>query len=235
MDRRPGICYIRGVDIFASVDSFKAFVEGTGYWGPLVFVVLQIFQVLVFVLPGEIAQIAGGYLFGTLWGTVLSIFGISLGSLLNFFLARILGTRFVAKLFGRERLAGFDVIRTSPRAAFAFFLLFLIPGLPKDLLCFVAGLSALRPPVFLGISMVGRFPGILGSAFMGSAAGEGRLDIAIGIALGATALFVLGMLYNERIRRFVDGRVAGPDRSPAKDGEPGLPPEGDGTRRTPDT
>jgi uncharacterized membrane protein YdjX (TVP38/TMEM64 family) len=234
LDYWPGIWYILDVDIFVSVDSFKAFVESTAYWGPLVFVVLQILQVLVFVLPGEIAQIAGGYLFGTLWGTVLSVLGISLGSLLNFFLARNLGTRFVAKLFGQRRLDGFDVIRTSPRAAFAFFLLFLIPGLPKDLLCFVAGLSALRPLVFLGISMVGRFPGILGSAFMGSAAGEGRLDIAVAIAIGATVLFVLGMVYNERIRRFVDGRVAERNRS-AMGGAPGLPPEGDGTRRTPDT
>lgn len=195
--------YFVGVEIFASVEKFRAFVEGTGAWGPLVFVALQLLQVVAFVLPGEISQIAGGYLFGVLRGTLLSALGIGAGSLVNFFAARVLGKRFVARIFGEEKLLRFDAIRTSPRAEAAFFLLFVIPGIPKDALCFVAGLSAMSPWAFLAVSMVGRMPGIVGSAVIGSAAGSGRSGLAAGIAVTAAVFFLAGLIWRERIHDVV--------------------------------
>jgi len=187
------------MNIFTSVESFKTFVLQTGPWGPLVFVALQVLQVFIFVLPGEIAQIAGGYLFGLVEGTVLSLVGISLGSLLNFTLARLLGKPFVNRLFGQEKLEKFDTILTSSRMETAFFLLFLIPGIPKDILCYVAGLSKMKFLGFLGVSMLGRLPGIVGSTAIGQAAGQGNRTVVILISLVATLLFILGMRFHERI------------------------------------
>lgn len=187
------------MNIFTSVESFKAFVLQTGPWGPLVFVALQILQVFIFVLPGEIAQIAGGYLFGLVEGTLLSLVGISAGSLLNFTLARMLGKPFVNRLFGKEKLERFDAILTSSRMETAFFLLFLIPGIPKDILCYVAGLSTMKFLGFLGVSMLGRLPGIVGSTAIGQAAGQGNRTVVIVISLVATLLFILGMRFHERI------------------------------------
>lgn len=187
------------MNIFTSVESFKTLVLQTGPWGPVVFVALQILQVFVFVLPGEIAQLAGGYLFGLVEGTLLSLVGISLGSLLNFTLARVLGKPFVNRLFGKKKLEKFDAFLTSSRMETAFFLLFLIPGIPKDILCYVAGLSTMKFLGFLGVSMLGRLPGIVGSTAIGQAAGQGNRTVVIVISLVATLLFILGMRFHERI------------------------------------
>ncbi len=222
--------------LFASSERLREAVARYGGWGPLVFVALQTVQVIVFWIPGEIAQMAGGYLFGVLEGTLLSAIGIALGSLVDFSLARTLGKRFVAGLFGAARLDRFDKIRTSPRAEAFFFLLFVIPGIPKDLLCFVAGLSAMRPLGFLAVSMVGRLPGIVGSSVMGAAAADGRGDLFIGVGIVATVLFIAGILGRDRIHDVVSS-LAARGRPPAERDAPplssGQAKNGDGERAPP--
>jgi uncharacterized membrane protein YdjX (TVP38/TMEM64 family) len=195
--------------VFESPQRLRAAVEGFGWWGPAVFIALQVLQVVVFVIPGEIAQIAGGYLFGAWAGTLLSVVGIGLGSALNFFLARSLGTRFVAGLFGAEKLARFGAITKSGRSEAAFFLLFVIPGLPKDLLCFVAGLSPIPPFTFLAVSVIGRLPGVIGSSVMGAAAESGSRGLFLAIATVASLLFLAGLAFKDKLH---DWAVAVADR-----------------------
>ena len=161
-------------------------------------------QVVIFVIPGEIPQIAGGYLFGIAAGSFYSITGILLGSTCNFFLARSLGVPFVKYLFSEDRLRSFDAIMHSTRTQIAFFLLFVIPGIPKDILCYVAGLSPLRFGAFLLISTVGRLPGIVGSAAMGDAAAAKKWAFAIILAAISVVLFVAGLIFRERIHRFIE-------------------------------
>lgn len=192
------------VQIFGSTESIRAFIERAGVWAPVSFVALQLLQVVVFVVPGEVVQIAGGYLFGVAGGTALSLLGIAAGSLVDFALARALGRRFVSSLVGREKLERLDGIAASPKAATAFFLLFLIPGIPKDALCFVAGLSPMGLARFVGISMAARFPGILGSAVMGAALESGQKRLFIIVAASASALFVLGFLFRHRIHERIE-------------------------------
>lgn len=190
--------------VFSSSEAIRDTVQGWGAAAPLAFIGLQIIQVVVFIIPGEVPQIAGGYLFGLLWGTLYSIAGILIGSAINFFLARALGVPFVKSLFRDSQLEKFDKITSSSRAQIAFFLLFVIPGIPKDILCYVAGLSSMRFYGFLLVSMVGRLPGIIGSAGMGDAAAANRWLLA-GIIMGvATILFVLGLIFRERIHVFVE-------------------------------
>ncbi len=189
--------------VFGSRERVKAFVEAAGAWGPVVFIGLQVVQVVIFVLPGEIVQIAGGYLFGVLEGSLLSVLGIAIGSMLDFMVARVLGRRFVVSLFGEAKLEKFAAINDSPRSEAAFFLLFVIPGLPKDALCFIAGLSPLKPGVFLAVSMIGRLPGIVGSALMGSAALEGRIALFAGVAIAAAVLFALGLWFRDSIHNSI--------------------------------
>ncbi len=190
--------------VFFSSETIRDTVASWGVAAPLSFIALQFIQVVIFVIPGEVPQIAGGYLFGMLLGATYSVIGIVLGSAFNFLLARIFGIRFVRALFSREQLGKFETISTSSRAQIAFFLLFVIPGIPKDILCYVAGLSPMRFPAFLFVSMVGRLPGIIGSAGIGGAAAASRWVVA-GIILGvASLLFVLGLVFRERLQGFVE-------------------------------
>jgi uncharacterized membrane protein YdjX (TVP38/TMEM64 family) len=168
----------------------------------------------------------------------------------DFALARVLGKRFVAGLFGERKLERFDRITNSPRAEAAFFLLFVIPGMPKDVLCFVAGLSTLRPLTFLLVSMLGRVPGIVGSAVMGAAAYEGRTILLVTVAALAAVLFGLGAIFKDRIHDWIVALRAGsfkPGSAGSSSGnpaggadagftvEPTPPLEGDGTPRSSDT
>jgi len=193
--------------VFSSRVAFQAWIDGFGAYGPLIFCGVQVFQVIVFVVPGEVAQIAGGYLFGIVGGIVYSVIGIAAGSAFNFYLSRTLGIAFVEGLFRADRVEKFESIISSPRARVGFFLLFLIPGIPKDILCYVAGLSRIGFFQFLGISMSGRLPGIIASAVIGSAAAQSNWTVTIIVTAAALLLFLLGVIFRKPLQLLVE-RIA---------------------------
>ena len=181
--------------------SARAFVEGSGVAAPLAFMALQAFQVIVFVVPGEVVQVAGGYLFGMWWGSLWSTLGILAGSAANFWIGRILGRHFIEWVAGSERFERMEHATASGKAAAAFLVLYVLPGFPKDLLTYFAGASGLPFVLFLSTSTLGRLPGIVGSSFMGSAAFEGDLAAALAVLAAATVLFALGLVFRDRIGR----------------------------------
>jgi uncharacterized membrane protein YdjX (TVP38/TMEM64 family) len=192
------------LSLFSSPQMLREWIRGTGVVAPLVFVAVQAFQVVVFFIPGEIPQVAGGYLFGLWKGTLLSLAGITLGATFNFVISRVLGVPFVNALFKPENVERTRRIANSPKARVSFFLFFLIPGIPKDILCYVAGLSIMKLHIFLLFSTLGRIPGILGSALMGDAAADRRWILAGTILFIASVLFVLGFLFREQIQRVLE-------------------------------
>jgi uncharacterized membrane protein YdjX (TVP38/TMEM64 family) len=192
------------LDIFSTPEQLKSWIRASGILAPLAFLVAQAFQVIVFFIPGEVPQIAGGYLFGVWLGSLLSTLGILLGSTVSFLLSRFLGVPFVYALFPPGQVNRARHVSGSPRAKMSFFLLFLIPGIPKDILCYVAGLTPMRLPIFLLISTLGRLPGILGSALMGDAAAEKRWLLAGLLFSASVLLFLLGFIFRERIQTLME-------------------------------
>lgn len=195
--------------LFASTERLRDWVASTGALAPLVFVAVQALQVVVFVIPGEVPQIAGGYLFGPWLGTLLSVGGILIGSTVDFFIARWAGTPFVRALFPGDQVGRLGRLLGSSGARIAFFLLFLIPGIPKDVLCYVAGLSPMRFPFFAGVSTLGRLPGIVGSALIGEAAAARRWPLVISLGAASVALFAAGWLLREPIQRRIEALAEG--------------------------
>jgi uncharacterized membrane protein YdjX (TVP38/TMEM64 family) len=189
--------------LFTSVERLQEWVAASGPVAPLVFIAIQVLQVVVFVIPGEVAQIAGGYLFGTWLGALYSVAGILIGSAIAFFLARLLGVPFVNALFSPEKVQETRSLLDSRGSKTVFFLLFLIPGIPKDVLCYVAGLSPLSFRFFLLASMAGRLPGIFGSALIGNSAADRRWILAGSILVAAVVLFVAGFLLRDRIGKWL--------------------------------
>ena len=149
-------------------DELRVWVRGFGVVAPLAFIAVQVVQVVIFIIPGEVPQIASGYLFGIAGGLALTSLGIAIGSGIAFLASRLLGIEFLSAILRREQLDRMRQVAASPRATITFFLFFLIPGIPKDILCYVAGLSRMRFIVFIVISTVGRLPGIRGQR------GDGR-------------------------------------------------------------
>ena len=128
---------------FLNPKVLKAFVLSFGPYAAVIFVVLQGLQVVFAPIPGEVTGFVGGLLFGKIVGTILSTIGLVLGSCLAFAIARWLGASFVHKIVKKEYIDRFDYFITH-RGLYITFILFLIPGFPKDSLCYLLGLTKMR-------------------------------------------------------------------------------------------
>ena len=175
-------------------EQFRAWVDGHGAWGPLAYVAMVFLQVLVAIIPGEPLEIAGGYAFGAWQGTVLCLAGAVLGSVAVFALVRRWGRSLVEVFFPADKLEKLHfLLHTSPKRTALFWLIFTVPGTPKDLLCYFAGLTDLPWKTWLLIATVGRLPSIVTSTVGGSALGEQNYRTAI--TAFAIALAVAGAGY----------------------------------------
>ena len=183
-------------------EKFRAWVDSNGIRGRLAYIGMVIVQVIIALIPGEPLEIAGGYAFGALEGTVLCLIASTIGSMLVFALVRRFGVRLVQIFFSAEKLQTLRFLHASPRRDFLYLLIFMIPGTPKDLLCYFAGLTDIRTPVWLIICSLGRIPAIVSSTVGGSALSTKNYWTAFGVFALTFVLSALGLLvYNAICRR----------------------------------
>lgn len=174
-------------------EQFRQWVDDHGLMGCAAYVGMVFLQVVVAVIPGEPLEISGGYAFGAVRGSLLCLLGAFLGSVAVFALVRRFGRELVDIFFPREKLEKLKFLQSSPKRDALFWLVFMVPGTPKDLLCYFAGLTDLPWGIWLLIATVGRLPSIVTSTVGGSALGEQNYRAAV-IAF-ALALAVAGVGY----------------------------------------
>ena len=179
-------------------EKFRAWVNESGIWGMIAFVGMTVFQVIIAFVPGEPLEIGAGYAFGAFWGTLLCIIGITLGSLIVFWLVRTLGVRLLEVFFTYEKIKSLKFLQNEKRLALITFFLFFLPGTPKDLLTYFVGLTKIDFKGFLFIVAVARIPSVITSTIGGSLLGSERYILAV-IAFGITLLIsVIGwVIYNK--------------------------------------
>lgn len=178
---------------------FQAWVDRSGIWGRLLFVGMVFLQVIVALIPGEPLELAAGYAFGAVEGTILSMAGIVLGSWVIFSGVRRFGPKFAEVFFPEKELKRLSFLKNPKKAKVLAFILMTIPGTPKDLLSYFAGLTPLSLKQWLGIVVIARIPSLVTSTVSGGAAGEKNYVLA-GIMLGITLLLSgVGMLYYRKI------------------------------------
>jgi uncharacterized membrane protein YdjX (TVP38/TMEM64 family) len=148
-------------------EQVKNFVTSFGAGAPVVFVGLQILQVLFAPFPGEATGFIGGFLFGTARGFIYSSIGLTVGSWLNFSIGRFLGERYVRKHIPSVHLDRMDRF-VKRQGIIVLFVLFVLPGFPKDYLCLFLGLSAISFKVFMALAVFGRMPGTLMLSLQGA-------------------------------------------------------------------
>jgi len=137
-----------------------AWIHSLGAWGFAGFILLQVVQVVAAPIPGEATGVLGGYLYGPVLGVALSTVGLTLGSLVAFSLSRFFGRPLAEKFVDAKTMERFDYL-LHHKGAFLVFLLFLIPGFPKDYLCYILGLGHLATLEFLAIATTGRLFGTM--------------------------------------------------------------------------
>ena len=189
----------RLTQLAAEPEKLKEMLSSFGWKGVLIFMALQVLQVVVAAIPGEFVQIAGGYIYGPWLGTFYSLAGIVLGSVIVFYIARFLGYRIVKLMVSREQLDRLSFMVNSDKSEIGMFILFLIPGLPKDILTYIAGITPVKAMTFFIVITLGRLPALFGSAYIGSSMQEGNYLAAIIVGAAAVILFAAGLLLKDKL------------------------------------
>ena len=182
-------------------EELKEAIQHTGIKGILGFFAIAILQVFAAIVPGGPLEIAAGYAFGIFRGALICDLAMSAGSVMVFLLARKFGIPFIELFFSREQIENVKILKTNERSRWIIFLLFLIPGTPKDILSYLVGLTDLDLPAWIFIVAVGRFPSILLSTLSGSALSSEKYEI-FAVVLVVICLFtLLGALWYHKKNR----------------------------------
>ena len=170
-------------------------------YAALIFIGLQILQVIAAPVPGEVSGLVGGFFFGTFWGIIYSTIGLTLGSWIAFLLARLAARPLVEMVVKPETIKRYDYVMKH-KGMFLAFLMFLIPGFPKDILCYLLGLGHMGQRDFLIVSTTGRLLGTtlltMGGTFFRDRQ-YGALFTLVGVSL---LIILLTMIYREYIERW---------------------------------
>ncbi len=173
-------------------DSLALLIEKAGIWGPVVFMLLNTVQVLLAIIPGGPFEVAAGALFGPFTGTLMCDIAMTAGGMITFFFVRKFGMQFIELFVDRKEIESVKFLHSNEKYTTLLFLFFLLPGTPKDLMCYVVGLTDIKWTTWLVINFVGRFPAILLSALGGSALGEQKYGIFIATFFVIIILYFLG-------------------------------------------
>ena len=180
----------------------KRVIRSFGPYAPLAYMLVQVLQVVIAPIPGGAIEFMGGYLFGVKVGFLYSMVGLILGSWLAFSLARIFEKVAVEKFVSSQTRKKFDYL-IGHEGVILSFLLFLIPGFPKDALCYLLGLTPMHLGIFLIISTIGRIPGTLMACLQGGKAFEHQY-ITFFVLLGISTLVILIFyLYHDEIHHLL--------------------------------
>lgn len=171
-------------------EAFRAWVDASGLWGRVIFVGMVVLQVVVAFIPGEPMELAAGYAFGFWEGSLLTLGGFVIGSYFVFVLTRRFGVKFVEIFFSKNKLNEIKFLQNPKKTRIISFLLMLIPGTPKDMLSYFAGLTNLKTGEWLAIVAIGRLPSLLTSTITGAAAGEQNYALSA-VSLGITAVLTI--------------------------------------------
>ncbi len=180
-------------------ESFQKYIENMGFGGVLVMLGIQILQVVIAFIPGEPVEILMGILFGTFGGLAVSMIGCAVASALVFFAMRKFGKPLFEVFFDTKKMERFRFLQNSQKLELLIFLLFFIPGTPKDVLTYFAPLTPIKMRDFLLISTFARVPSIITSTYAGSTILEGNLLKTV-IAFSVTAVLgIAGILIGNRL------------------------------------
>lgn len=189
---------------FSSIENVEALFAQYKTQSVFIYLLAQILQIVICIIPGQWLQFAAGYMYGFWLGYLFSLIGAFLGSVLTYYIAKFLGHDAMHLIFGEEKIKKTLKHLNSKKAVVLVFLIFLIPGVPKDLCNYVAGLSQMKLKPFLIVSLIGRTPGMMGSLLIGRQVGVGGYTSAIIIACIAVILFVLCIIFRKHLNLWLD-------------------------------
>lgn len=198
---------------------FTTFIHENGIWGVMILLAIQITQVILAVIPGEPVEVLAGLLFGTFWGYVWCTVGMLIGTILIFYAVRFFGKGVINALTESKQLEKFKFLHDTRRLEMLVFILFFIPGTPKDILTYFMPLTKIKPLTFFVIVTVARIPSIVSSTFAGSSISEGNWMQSIIIFAVIGVIGLLGIWLNDRLMKKLDAKKAAKAKKSKEDAE----------------
>lgn len=186
-----------------SADGFTEFIESYGWAGRFVALGIQFLQVFVAIIPGEFVEVGLGLAFGAIEGSIICFIGVGLASALIFTLAKIWGVKLVELFVERKRIDELRIINSEKKLNTLVFILFLVPGTPKDLLTYVVPLTRMKLSEFMFISMIARIPSVLSSTIGGDFFSKGKyIEGIILFAVTGAVSFIGLMVYKKLLAKY---------------------------------
>lgn len=190
---------VRFSRIARSGEEFRDFIQSYGAFGVFVALGIQVLQVFIAIIPGEFVEIGMGYAYGWLEATILSLGGVAIGSAFIFILVKKFGIRFVELFVSTDKINQLKFIRSEEKLKRFTFLLYFLPGTPKDLITYFIGLTRMSLKDFLGITIFARIPSVASSTIGGNLIGEKHYLEAVILFLATAAVSLLGMYVYKRV------------------------------------
>jgi uncharacterized membrane protein YdjX (TVP38/TMEM64 family) len=188
-------------EYFSDAEQIRKAVGENYVLGAIAMIVITALQVIVAFVPGELVEIAAGLVFGTVEGAILVLIGATLGSITAILLTRKLGVRIVKTFFPDTDINSLPLLNNPKERNFLTFLLFLIPGTPKDMLTYVIGLTDMKIWQYILLTSFARIPSIISSTAGGDAFGSSKIMTAIYIFAGIAAVSLIGYVIYQNITK----------------------------------
>ncbi|MCR5783525.1 MAG: VTT domain-containing protein [Clostridia bacterium] len=215
------------IELIKDTDRFKAWIDGFGVWGIIVFVAIRVLQTVVKFIPTEPIEIVAGLVWGWFGGLMLCLLGNILGSIIILIMTRRIGTR-ILRLFRLEKkLQSMRFLQDREKRNRILFIFYLVPGTPKDSMTYFAGLTDMNMTEFMIISSIARIPAIVSSTICGAYLGANNFEVAA-IVFVVTALLSIpgGILYKKISARYMQNhQETGSGSEPEGESEPEPEPE----------
>lgn len=197
-------------------EEFRDYIQSFGAWGVFVAVGIQILQVFIALIPGEFVEIGMGYAYGWLNGTLLSLLGVAIGSTMIFVLVKKYGIRLVELFVSADKINNLKFIKSEEKLNRLTFILFFIPGTPKDLLTYFVGLTRMSLKDFLGITIFARIPSVVSSTVGGNFIGDGKYVEAVVLFALTAIVSLLGIKIYKSIVSKLESKVKGRKKNKSK-------------------
>ena len=189
------------VEMLSRPEEFQKWVDSHHIWGRLAFVGMMCLQVVFAIIPGEPMEIGAGYAFGSIEGTLLCLAGAAVGSSIIYLFTKKFGIKLVEAFISKEKILSLSFIKNTKKLNLLIFILFFIPGTPKDIFTYFIGLTPMKLHIFLLISSIARIPSVITSTISGDALVSQNYGFAISVFVITAVVSTAGIFIYHKISK----------------------------------
>jgi len=205
------ICYCifgkRLLAFFEDTDKFKDWLDSFGTKGKIVFVTIRALQTVVKFIPAEPLEIGSGFAYGTFGGMFYCMLGTFIGSMIIIVLTKIFGVKIVNVFVSQEQINSLRFLQNKSKLSITLFILYLIPGTPKDIITYLIGLTDYSMVKFMLLTSFARIPSIITSTIVGSALEQKSYALSIGVFVGTALLGLIGLLIYNKLEKKLNAQT----------------------------